>query len=133
MRVGPHRQILFAEAVPGDEHLGSDLYRLGRKSENDGLHGRNGPRRPRTFSFLRGERIATQQNWPQVIARRYTREPCRTAVGTRRAAKNALDEPEDPHSKPLGRSRCSLDAGERMAHALDGGEAKNTDGGRPLA
>ena len=29
-----------------------------------------------------------------------------------------------PHSKPLGRSRCSLDAGERMAHALDGGEAK---------
>ena len=31
MRVGPHRQILFAEAVPGDEHLGSDLYRLGRK------------------------------------------------------------------------------------------------------
>ena len=24
-------------------------------------------------------------------------------------------------------------SGERMAHALDGGEAKNTDGGRPLA
>ena len=23
--------------------------------------------------------------------------------------------------------------GERIAHALDGGEAKNTDGGRPLA
>ena len=29
-----------------------------------------------------------------------------------------------PHSKLLGRSRCSLDTGERMAHALDGGEAK---------
>ena len=28
---------------------------------------------------------------------------------------------------------CSLDAGERIAHALNGGEAKNTDGGRPLA
>ena len=48
---------------------------------------------------------------------------------------NALDESQKKasHSKPLGRSRCSLDAGERMAHALDGGEAKNTDGGRPLA
>jgi len=38
-----------------------------------------------------------------------------------------------PHSKPLVGQACSLDAGERMAHALDGGEAKNTDGGRPLA
>ena len=28
---------------------------------------------------------------------------------------------------------CSLDVGERMAHALDGGEAKNTGSGRPLA
>ena len=27
----------------------------------------------------------------------------------------------------------SLDAGERIAHALDGGEAKNTGSGRPLA
>ena len=38
-----------------------------------------------------------------------------------------------PHSKPLVGQACSLDAGERIAHALDGGEAKNTDGGRPLA
>ena len=38
-----------------------------------------------------------------------------------------------PHSKPLVGQACSLDVGERMAHALDGGEAKNTDGGRPLA
>ncbi|EOD08426.1 hypothetical protein EMIHUDRAFT_217609 [Emiliania huxleyi CCMP1516] len=28
---------------------------------------------------------------------------------------------------------CSLDVGERIAHALNGGEAKNTDGGRPPA
>ena len=38
-----------------------------------------------------------------------------------------------PHSKPLVGQACSLDVGERMAYALDGGEAKNTDGGRPLA
>ena len=38
-----------------------------------------------------------------------------------------------PHSKPLLGQACSLDVGERIAHALDGGEAKNTDGGRPLA
>ena len=49
---------------------------------------------------------------------------------------NALDESHKkacPHSKPLVGQACSLDAGERIAHALDGGEAKNTDGGRPLA
>ena len=50
---------------------------------------------------------------------------------------NALDESHmtrrRPHSKPLVGRACSLDAGERIAHALDGGEAKNTDGGRPLA
>ena len=48
---------------------------------------------------------------------------------------NALGESQKKASTQqaaLGRSRCSLDAGERMAHALDGGEAKNTDGGRPL-
>jgi len=38
-----------------------------------------------------------------------------------------------PHSKPLVGQACSLDAGERIAHALNGGEAKNTDGGRPPA
>jgi len=39
------------------------------------------------------------------------------------------------HSKPLVGQACSLDVGERMAQALfgHGGEAKNTDGGRPLA
>ena len=31
-----------------------------------------------------------------------------------------------PHSKPLVGQACSFDVGERMAHALDGGEAKNT-------
>ena len=49
---------------------------------------------------------------------------------------NALGESHKkarPHSKPLVGQACSLDAGERIAHALDGGEAKNTDGGRPLA
>ena len=38
-----------------------------------------------------------------------------------------------PHSKPLVGQACSLDVGERMSHEVDGGEAKNTDGGRPLA
>ena len=38
-----------------------------------------------------------------------------------------------PHSKPLVGQACSLDVGERIAHALNGGEAKNTDGGRPPA
>ena len=32
-----------------------------------------------------------------------------------------------PHSKPLGRTRCSLDAGERMSHEVDGGVANITD------
>ena len=48
---------------------------------------------------------------------------------------NALGE---SHKKPSAQQAlvgqaCSLDVGERIAHALDGGEAKNTDGGRPLA
>ena len=38
-----------------------------------------------------------------------------------------------PHRKPLLGQASSLDVGERIAHALDGGEAKHTDGGRPLA
>jgi len=38
-----------------------------------------------------------------------------------------------PHSKPLGRTRCSLDAGERIAHEVDGGVANITDEDRPLA
>jgi len=42
---------------------------------------------------------------------------------------DALDE---SHKKASAQA-CSLDVGERMAYALDGGEAKNTDGGRPLA
>ena len=49
---------------------------------------------------------------------------------------NALDESHKkrrPHSKPLVGQACSLDVGMRMAHALDGSEAKSTDGGRPLA
>ena len=48
---------------------------------------------------------------------------------------NALDEShKKATTQQAARSiTCSLDAGERMAHALDGGEAKNTDGGRPLA
>ena len=49
---------------------------------------------------------------------------------------NALDESHKKASaqrKPLVGQACSLDAGERIAHALDGGEAKNTNGGRPLA
>ena len=66
-------------------------------------------------------------------SKRYTRSyhifshpPGRKTLSTRATRRR-------PHSKPLGRSRCSLDAGERMAHALDGGEAKNTGSGRPLA
>ena len=49
---------------------------------------------------------------------------------------NALDESRNgsrPHSKPLVGQACSLDVGKRMAHALDGGEAKSTGSGRPLA
>ena len=32
-----------------------------------------------------------------------------------------------------GRTRCSLDAGERMSHEVDGGVANITDDDRPLA
>ena len=51
---------------------------------------------------------------------------------------NALDESHKKASTQQAARRvvgqaCSLDVGKRMAHALDGGEAKNTDGGRPLA
>ena len=54
---------------------------------------------------------------------------------TRRAAKTLSTRAtrRRPHSKPLVGQACSLDVGDRMAHALDGDEAKNTDGGRPLA
>ena len=46
-----------------------------------------------------------------------------------------VESHKKPSAQQAGRSRtrCSLDAGERMAHALDGGEAKNTRSGRPLA
>ena len=36
-------------------------------------------------------------------------------------------------SRSSDRRARTLDVGERMAHALDGGEAKNTGSGRPLA
>ena len=45
---------------------------------------------------------------------------------------NALDESHKEASAQQAEA-SSLDVGERIAHALDGGEAKNTDGGRPLA
>ena len=46
-----------------------------------------------------------------------------------------MQNPTQPqkHDSQVGPSACSLDVGKRMAHALDGSEAKNTDGGRPLA
>ena len=53
--------------------------------------------------------------------------PGRKTLSTRATARMR------PHSKLLVGQACSLDVSERMAHALDGGEAKNTDGGRPLA
>ena len=50
---------------------------------------------------------------------------------------NALDESHKKASAQQAARRAelarTLDNGECMAHALDGGEAKNTDGGRPLA
>ncbi|EOD14685.1 hypothetical protein EMIHUDRAFT_197187 [Emiliania huxleyi CCMP1516] len=52
---------------------------------------------------------------------------------------NALDESDKKASAQQGASRSSdrlartLDNGECMAHALDGGEAKNTGSGHPLA
>ena len=50
--------------------------------------------------------------------------------------KTLSTEPEEgvhTASRSVDHVARSIDAGERMAHALDGGEAKNTDGGRPLA
>ena len=49
-------------------------------------------------------------------------------------SQNALDESHKKASTQQAAPRTGeLDVGERIAHALDGGEAKNTDGGRPLA
>ncbi|EOD31696.1 hypothetical protein EMIHUDRAFT_231484 [Emiliania huxleyi CCMP1516] len=45
----------------------------------------------------------------------------------------AIERVTEDFSKPLVGQACSLDVGERIAHALNGGEAKNTDGGRPPA
>ncbi|EOD31555.1 hypothetical protein EMIHUDRAFT_231726 [Emiliania huxleyi CCMP1516] len=45
----------------------------------------------------------------------------------------AIERVTEDFRKPLVGQACSLDVGERIAHALNGGEAKNTDGGRPPA
>ena len=46
---------------------------------------------------------------------------------------NALDEShKKPSAQQAGQSRCSVDAGERMSHEVDGGVANITDDDRPL-
>ena len=56
-----------------------------------------------------------------------------------RRPRGPVDYPGEPQegvrtaSRSSDRRAASFDVGERMSHALDGGEAKNTGSGRSLA